>query len=500
MEIKRKNIIFRALVCLAFVLLATTRGFCFPADVASLNNQEYFPAARNVIAQAKKSIFIVMYLISFNKEDKNSKVSQLLDELIKAKLRGVEVKVILDYQSSSSSPAGQENYAAFKFLKDKGIDAYFDAPVVYTHNKAIVIDKRIVISGSHNWSDAALDRNNETSFLINSPELAKQLLDEFSRIKLSGPESQEASGVKIPYWAMAKNGVILDILHRHDEYCLDIWLLLLRDFDGNAEGVVKTDYEVLAEGLGWLKDIKHPFYRRDINYQLRHLNRLYKIVEINTHLNQPIKVKLLRKAEGESFSLPRAYWDYGWARRLNLNTKACLLINLAELGRNHQSPEWSLSRPQLTEKYGIGMNSLYRGMKSLRDFNIIDVKCSQIDVGYENRMASTTVFLGLYDPREFERNLKHLEDTYGRELITKSRDYAFVVFKGYDLSVIEMIAGFIKTYGPAKVDEAFKVVGKKNPDNPKRSFGYVTGILGKMGDVSIFPEPSTRKIDPVPVL
>jgi len=38
-------------------------------------------------------------------------------------------------------------------------------------------------------------RNNETSFLIDSPKLARQLLDEFSRIKLSRPELEEGSGV-----------------------------------------------------------------------------------------------------------------------------------------------------------------------------------------------------------------------------------------------------------------------------------------------------------------
>ncbi|MDD5476667.1 MAG: phospholipase D-like domain-containing protein [Candidatus Omnitrophica bacterium] len=236
----------RTLSIIIILLLATTRGFCYPADVVSLNNREYFPAAQKAIAQAKKSIFIVMYLISFDKENKSSKVFQLVDELVKAKLRGVEVKAILDYQSSSTFPAGQENYAAFKFLKDKGIDAYFDGAVVYTHTKAMVIDKRIVISGSHNWSDAALERNNETSFLIDSPELASRLLDEFSRIKLSRPELKEGAVARIPYWAMEKNGIILDMLHRHDEKCLDTWLLLLRDFDGNAAGLVNTNYEVLA--------------------------------------------------------------------------------------------------------------------------------------------------------------------------------------------------------------------------------------------------------------
>ena len=86
----RKNTIHKALICL-FLVLVATQAFCLPADVVSLNNQEYFPAAQKAISQAKKSIFIVIYLISFNKEDKNSKVSQLIDELVKAKLRGVNV-------------------------------------------------------------------------------------------------------------------------------------------------------------------------------------------------------------------------------------------------------------------------------------------------------------------------------------------------------------------------------------------------------------------------
>ncbi|MDP3042691.1 MAG: phospholipase D-like domain-containing protein [Candidatus Omnitrophota bacterium] len=470
----------RTLSMIMGVVLVATAGFCYPADVVPLCNQEYFPAAQKGIAQAKKSIQLVMYLISFNQEDQHSKVSQLMDELIKAKLRGVEVKVILDYQSSFSKTATQSNYRAFRFLKDNGIDVYFDGARVYTHNKAMVIDERIVISGSHNWSDAALTSNNETSFLINSPKLAKQLLDEFSRIKLSGPELEEGSGVSFPCWAMGKKGVVPEILRRRNERGFDIWLLLLRDFDGNAGGVVDTNYEVLAEDLGLLKYMDRPTYRTEINRLLRVLNKLYKLVEIDTKFNQPIKIRLLRKVEGESFSIPRTYWDYGWADRLNMDAKACLLINLAELGRKQQSLEWMLTRLQIAEKYGIDRRVLYSGMKALRDFNIIDVRYSSIDEGYENRMPSTTVFLGLYDMHEFEQGLKRLEDAYGRGLITKSREYAFVVFKGYDLNVIEMIASFINTYGATKVDEAFKIVEQKSPDNPKRTFGYVIGILDKM--------------------
>ncbi len=463
------------------LVLVTTGAFCFPADVVSLNNQEYFPAAQKAISEAKKSIFVVMYLISFNKEDKNSKVSQLMDELAKAKLRGVEVKAILDYQRTGSSlAAGEANFEAFNFLKDNGIEAYFDSVQAYTHTKAIVIDKRIVISGSHNWSDAALTRNNELSFLINSPKLASRILDEFSRIKLSAQLQKEFPGVSIPYWAMEKNGVVQEMVRRHHSRALDIWFLLLRDFNGNAEGLVNTNYEALADDLGLLKDMDRSFYRREINWQLRSLNKRYKLIELETQINQPFKVRLSKKIGKEVFSLPMSYWDYGWADRLDMNAKVCLLINLAELGRKQQSPEWSLSRPRIAEKYGVSLKVLYSGMKALRDFNIINIKYSSIDEGYEYRAPSTIIFQGLYDMREFEQNLTRLEDTHGRELIAKSRDYAFVVFKGYDLTVIEEIAKLINIYGAPKVDEAFKVVGKKGADNPKRSLGYVIGILDKM--------------------
>jgi len=471
----------RVLICLAFVLAVATRAFCFPADVVSLSNQEYFPAAQKAISEAKKSIFVVMYLISFNKEDKNSKVSQLMNELAKAKLRDVEVKAILDYQRTGSSlAAGEANFEAFNFLKDNGIEAYFDSVQAYTHTKAIVIDKRIVISGSHNWSDAALTRNNELSFLINSPKLASRILDEFSRIKLSAQLQKEFPGVSIPYWAMGKNEIVPEMLRRHNERGFDIWLLLLRDFNGNTAGMVDTDYEALAYSLGLLKNMDRRTYRKEINRQLRNLSKLYEIIEIYTQINYPIKIRLLKRAGKESFNIPMAYWDYGWADRLSMPAKVCLLINLAELGLKHQPPEWMVARPQVSEKYGIDARILYSGMRDLRDFNIIDVKCSQIDAGYENRMPSTTVFLGLYDMREFEQNLARLEEDYGRELIIKSREYAIVVFKGYDLGVIEEIAKRINIYGVTNVDKAFKVVEQKSPDNPKRIFGYVIGILDKM--------------------
>jgi len=471
----------RILPIIITLVLVTSRGFSYPADAVSLINREYFPAAQKAISQAKKSILLVMYLISFNKEDKNSEVSRLMEELVKAKLRGVRVKAILDYQKGDyNSIAGGDNSEDFNFLKDNGIEVYFDSAGSYTHAKAMVIDGRMIISGSHNWTLAAFTRNNETSFLIDSPKLAGRLLDEFSRIKLSAQGPRECPGARIPYRALGKNGVVPEMLRRHNERGLDIWLLLLRDFDANAQGAVNTDYETLAESLGLSKIMDRKAYRKEINRQLRNLSKLYKILEIDTQINQPIKIRLLNETGKESFSLPRAYWDYGWGNRLSMAAKVCLLINLAEIGVKQHPPEWMAARPQVSEKYGIDARILYKGMKDLREFNIIDVECSQLDEGYENRMPSVTVYSGLYDMREFEQEMARLEQAYGRELIIRSREYAFVVFKGYDSGVIEEIAKRIKIDGAANVDEAFKIVEQKSPDNPKRIFGYVIGILDKM--------------------
>jgi len=431
---------------------------------------------------------MVMYLISLDRQDKGSRVFRLMDELARAKQRGAEVKVILDYQGGSGFTADKTNYEAFRFLKDRGIEVYFDNAGVITHNKAIVIDKRIVISGSHNWSDAALQRNNETSFLIESPELARQLLDEFSRIRLSGKEIEEGACVNLPYRAMQKDGVVQEMLRRHDERGFDIWLLLLRDFDGNDKGLVNTNYEVLAEGLGLLKDMDRVAYRREINRLLRRLNRLYKLVEAEMQFNQPFRVKMVRKAEEEGFGIPRAYWDYGWDRRLSLNAKVCLLINLAELGRRAEPWEWKLTREQIAEKYGISRYAVYSGMKVLRDFNIIDIQYGEIDKGYQERMPAVFRFSGLYDMREFEQGLRQIESLYGKDLVDRARDYAFVVYKGFDLDSIEKVAGLINRYGEDEVDEAFKTVEMKNPDNPKRFLGYVIGILARKQQLGVVSE------------
>ena len=51
-----------------------------------------------------------------------------MNELAKARLRGVEARAILDYQKSSFKLSADEaNFEAFDFFKNNGIEVYFDS-------------------------------------------------------------------------------------------------------------------------------------------------------------------------------------------------------------------------------------------------------------------------------------------------------------------------------------------------------------------------------------
>lgn len=50
------------------------------------------------------------------------------------------------------------------------------------HHKFAVIDSQTVITGSHNWSDAANNGNDETLVVINSPTVASHYVREFARL------------------------------------------------------------------------------------------------------------------------------------------------------------------------------------------------------------------------------------------------------------------------------------------------------------------------------
>lgn len=149
-------------------------------DLTFLPTGSYYPAAHKALGNAKKSIYIVMYNIlpSYSSFDP---AYNLIQDLIKARKRGVKVKVILD--DLSGKYRKRENEKAYKLLSQGRINVTYDTKDVITHTKLVIVDEYITIVGSANWTVSAFSFNADSSVLIKSKEVAREYLKHIASIK-----------------------------------------------------------------------------------------------------------------------------------------------------------------------------------------------------------------------------------------------------------------------------------------------------------------------------
>lgn len=86
--------------------------------------------------------------------------------LLNAHKRGIRVEAVLDKSQR------KERYTSATFLSNAGIPTYIDDRHTIAHNKVIIIDGGIVITGSFNFTKAAEEKNAENLLIIRSEKLA----------------------------------------------------------------------------------------------------------------------------------------------------------------------------------------------------------------------------------------------------------------------------------------------------------------------------------------
>lgn len=156
--------------CILLTVEAAGAGVTTTARVTLLRNQEYSSALLEAIRNADHSILFSFYLFKVT-DTRGNLPGKVVNELIAARRRGVDVTVYLE-KKRGKDPLITENRRTAEMLNRGGITVLFDSPDVTTHAKAAVIDGRLVFLGSHNLTQGALQRNNELSVMIDSPELA----------------------------------------------------------------------------------------------------------------------------------------------------------------------------------------------------------------------------------------------------------------------------------------------------------------------------------------
>ena len=88
--------------------------------------------------------------------------------LVEAKKRGVKIQVILDKSQRT------EKYSSATFFQNVGIPTFIDDKHAIAHNKVMVIDGHVVITGSFNFTKAAEESNAENLLVIDDVQLAQK--------------------------------------------------------------------------------------------------------------------------------------------------------------------------------------------------------------------------------------------------------------------------------------------------------------------------------------
>ncbi|MCK9574250.1 MAG: phospholipase D family protein, partial [Candidatus Omnitrophica bacterium] len=92
--------------------------------VRDISDREYEQAIIELIDNAKESVVIGMYYISTEVET-NNPVKMLLNDLVEAEKRGVEVRIYLNTKFPDVSYEKLISDDDFKMLKDAGCEVYF---------------------------------------------------------------------------------------------------------------------------------------------------------------------------------------------------------------------------------------------------------------------------------------------------------------------------------------------------------------------------------------
>ena len=166
----------RKIASLCFVVaLWVVPAFAYDLTLQNTPVQVYFSprggaqdALVATIGQAKDSILVQAY--SFTS-------APIAKALVDATKRGVKIEAILDKSQRS------ERYTGATFLKNEGIPVYIDNKHAIAHNKVMIIDGSIVVTGSFNFTKAAEEKNAENLLIIHNKEITRIYMDNFEKHK-----------------------------------------------------------------------------------------------------------------------------------------------------------------------------------------------------------------------------------------------------------------------------------------------------------------------------
>lgn len=365
-------IITALFLCLP-IFAADQTGEFYPAKVKDISDRSYEPAVIKLLDNAKESIVMSMYMV---KPNESGPVYLLVKDLEEALDRGVSVEIYLNTRPDHGLPPSSVMSEPLQALIKKGAKIYKFTPHVRLHDKLIIVDSRYVVTGSMNWSVAAIKSNYESADLIDSPELAKAKLIRLRNFPLEGDKKDEkrpdrpkslqglpaGAVVGVSKELVSNKSYFSQMMRRQSPRAMDMYLLLLAESARLGENEFFIPLEDLAVTLGMDQGLNDTDLRRQMIKMLKELEYEYKLIDVNFSYAKDAWVEL-KQLPGETFKLSGDFFD---PKSLTLKSQpAKFMILVKTLLEAEGGSLDSVSVKDLSKRFGISEFSIRKGMREL---------------------------------------------------------------------------------------------------------------------------------------
>jgi hypothetical protein len=140
-------------------------------DITVLSGTSYYSELQRIFASAASRIDVCMFHIAMPAE--NHPTRRLLEALIAARARGLNVRVLVDRDRAEDPYRSTViNEAAVDYLAGNGVNVREDPADLLLHSKFVIIDADLTLIGSHNWTAGSYFVFDDLTLCIKSAAVA----------------------------------------------------------------------------------------------------------------------------------------------------------------------------------------------------------------------------------------------------------------------------------------------------------------------------------------
>ena len=124
---------------------------------------QYAEKVMPIVSSAKNSIEIIVFDWRWYPDYVGYPIHKFNNEILQAAKRGVKVRAITNYKEIT------------ELLRKSAIECKHLLHNKLVHTKMLVVDRKIAVVGSHNFTHSAFSYNHEISVIMNDEKIATEL-------------------------------------------------------------------------------------------------------------------------------------------------------------------------------------------------------------------------------------------------------------------------------------------------------------------------------------